>query len=365
MMRKALIVAFALSILGVMVALVLPTRRQDPVASTSAMTPAPEGGTIASTEPKPSAPDGEAGPERAPGRAMRPIPTLAADSPGTAWDASAWPELPPVDAPLRSVFDTLRSRALRGDASAACRLAVDLGRCRVVALAAGEIAAGALVPDDRSLLPRDREARKAWLARCQGVDAGQRREEYGMLKRAALAGHETALSLYLDGQLFVSDGAANLAYLDDWRAEAPRVFDAAVRNGSMTAQLLAANAERGKPAPFLQSDADPFDAEVRRLLTLFASLKLPAEFGAPEESDALARLRQRSVLDARRFAEAEALARQRAEAWYGDPSRIEAFADHWRLKVSFVGDKAGLDANAVCRSGYLPPLVPPTDEDPE
>lgn len=293
---------------------------------------------------------------------MNPVPLLADQIREIAAPAPSWPDLPPVDAPLRGVFDTLRSRALRGDTSAACRLAIDLGRCRAVVLAGQDIAEGRFIAIEFPMLPRAPEARKRWLPRCQGIDAVQLREEYGMLKRAALGGHETALSLYLGGDLFVADGAANLPFLDDWRAESPRVFQAALRNGSMTALLMARSADQAYPAPFLEA-RQPFDIEVLRLLLLHAGTKLPAAFGVGDSEDLMARLREQSMLDAAGFAEADALARQRAAAWFGDPARIKVFADHWALKVASVQSEDGLDANAVCRSGLLPPLQPEPNPD--
>ncbi|MBK8286050.1 MAG: hypothetical protein IPK97_14905 [Ahniella sp.] len=215
---------------------------------------------------------------------------------------------------------------------------------------------GATVFEADPFFPRAKADQKSLIDRCQGIDAVHLSEQYPMTKRAALGGHETALAMYLSGSAFRSEGAANLPFLDDWRQESPRIFEAAMRNGSMTALLAALQNEFGSPSIFLPVQ-DPFEQEAQRLVLLFATQNLPSEFGAPDLAQGLASLRTRTLLSNSEFDRAESLARTRAAAWYGDKRRLETFAEHWQLKAEMAHRDAVHDANLVCQTGYLPPLV--------
>lgn len=94
----------------------------------------------------------------------------AADS---ATRASAANPLPALDTPVDLVFDELAERARRGDARAACRLAVELQRCRV----AGFSGRGTRWLESRAAREDDGERREAMISELARVENERERSE--------------------------------------------------------------------------------------------------------------------------------------------------------------------------------------------
>lgn len=87
--------------------------------------------------------------------------------------ASGSAPLPPLDAPLDSVFDELADRARRGEARAACRLAVELQRCR----RAGYIGRGSRRLESMAAQEDDLDRRESMIGELARIEAERERSE--------------------------------------------------------------------------------------------------------------------------------------------------------------------------------------------
>lgn len=204
--------------------------------------------------------------------------------------------LPPEDAPLAQVFDTLKQRADAGDAHAACRLAVKLLQCRnlptLQALAGGATEEGG--HDNEADYSREgnlaaanffAEAKLRLLEaqeRCKDISKEQNAFAARYLHQAARAGISDAIVRYADGQAF--DPMAMFGMLRDpafdaWRREAPELAMQALRQGNPKAAFLLYGAYSSDHSLFagLVRD-DPVQARAFRLL--LETLK-----GAPHRRD--------------------------------------------------------------------------------
>jgi len=149
-----------------------------------------------------------------------------------------WAPLPPVTMPLAATWPILKARADRGDAPAACRLAVELGRCRHVLRHRTRILQG----DDPALSPNARSAMteadwQSRVAHCAGVDARWLPEQIAYTRQAALAGNLVAIEAYVNASVFLADMHAGTHYYEDYAREAPRLVEAAIQAGSLPAVL--------------------------------------------------------------------------------------------------------------------------------
>lgn len=151
--------------------------------------------------------------------------------------------LPPRDAPIASIALTLQQRADGGDSLAACRLGIELLRCRQVvhhersrpflverlerAEKDGEAAYAQTL--------RGRDADYTRLAQsCTELPAGLRDRGGAYLRQAARAGEPEAMLRYAHGQAFdPKDGYQYLASpdFDHWRREAPAMLQQALAMG--------------------------------------------------------------------------------------------------------------------------------------
>jgi len=285
---------------------------------------------------------------------MRAVPALPRSGEATPYRAVDWPELPATDAPVVSVFETLRARAKQGDAGAACRLSQDLMACRAVLPNRERITRGQPIANLAPFMPHENAAQRALLNRCQGVNETHLGEQYAMLKQTALAGHEIALGLYLTGELFRRSPGAFIDHLDDYRAEAPRMFESAIQQGSLTAAVLPMMMTTGSPTPFLPESLRHNDFELQSLAILaeIARPQLPGKPGTPN-GQGIDRLRRETNLTKEQFAAAELLARERHRDWQSDPARAQALND---LTGLMRHRNTSLDINAFCRTGYQVPL---------
>lgn len=155
---------------------------------------------------------------------------------------------PPERAPVARIFEALKQRADAGDAHAACRLAVDLVRCRSLPM----MQAVASTPAEDGHDNETDFARKGNLAaanffaeaklrlleaqeRCKDVSKKQTAFAAKYLRQAARAGISDAIVRYADGQAF--DTMAMFGMLRDpafdaWRREAPELAMQALRQGN-------------------------------------------------------------------------------------------------------------------------------------
>lgn len=290
----------------------------------------------------------------APATAMRAVPPLPPSGESRPYRASDWPELPPTEAPIVSVFDTLRARAKQGDAGAACRLSQDLMACRTILPNRERISRGKPIANLAPFMPHENTAQRALLNRCQGVNETHLGEQYAMLKQTALAGHEIALGMYLTGELFRRTPGAFIDHLDDYRAEAPRMFESAIQQGSLTAAVLPMMANSGAPTPFLPEPLqhNAFELQSLAILAELARPQMPRSADA-SQGQGVDRLRRESALSEAQFAAAESLARERHRAWQSDPARAQALNELTGLMRQ---RNTALDINAFCRTGYQVPL---------
>lgn len=284
------------------------------------------------------------------------VPRLARSDIPSPYRADDWPELPPPDAPLAAVFDTLADRARRGDAGAACRLVFDLGACRQALDSRLAIERGKDIAPTWPGVPTDNASQRRVLARCQGLGKQHFAAQYGMLKQTALAGHEPSLGYYLSGELFRRDAGAQIDFLEDFRSEAPRIYTAALQQGSPSAAALSGFVESGGPVPFLP-EAVRHNAVERQSLVLLALEAMSTQDGMMSQAridQMRAQARRQTTLTPEEFAVAERLAKERAQAWFADREAGRAMAEaraHFRAS----GNRRA-DPNQLCRSGYGRPI---------
>jgi len=191
--------------------------------------------------------------------------------------------LPPADAHVAQVFDGLKQRADAGDAHAACRLAIELLRCRnlpLMQMVVGGSDRGS--NDNEAAFARNGNLAAAnWFAqakldviaarqRCKNVSPGQTALAAFYLRQSARAGIGDAIVRYVDGQGF--DAQAMFGVLQDpsfdaWRREAPALALRALQQGNPAAVVLLYSAYSGDGALFagLVRD-DPVQARTYRVL---------------------------------------------------------------------------------------------------
>ena len=210
----------------------------------------------------PAAPTAPAAPDPAPhSTAVAPLPPPPVS-----------PPLPPAGGPFESVVTELVARAESGDAGAACRLSLELLRCR---LAAGQFggAAARKLEEASQLVDIGAETQAEWVLgeaernagvekACAAVDPALIDRAPQWLRQAALAGDREALRQYVDGRnLFhYSDyGFLTTPEFDLWRREAPRLLRRMLEAGDPQAAIWLAEGYAPGGAGPLQGliDDDP------------------------------------------------------------------------------------------------------------
>jgi hypothetical protein len=140
---------------------------------------------------------------------------------------SSVPALPPVDAAVIEILDELKARSARGDARAACRMAYELGRCRMLSearrsmdegldRAAAAAPASAEEGHRRAELANTLSFVDAASAACSGLPASESNDAWRHLLAVADAGNVDAMLQFslrppLSEQQFAGD-------LDGWTA---------------------------------------------------------------------------------------------------------------------------------------------------
>jgi len=173
------------------------------------------------------------------------------DVPASATPATPPPPMPLVGIPLRDSLPSLRERADAGDGKAACRLAMELLRCREVGRLTPErerwmeeqlqaLPAGSA--DERvESMARTLSLHRGVRAACAGLPAGLEDQAGRYLRTAALAGEPEALIRYAAGEGF--DNRAGYGYIltpefDQWRREARGLMDRALVGGDPRAAVF-------------------------------------------------------------------------------------------------------------------------------
>lgn len=274
-----------------------------------------------------------------PDRRMRPLPPPL--------PASAWQPLPPESMPLAAAYPVLKSRADRGEAPAACRLAVELGFCREQGRVRPRPAPLASERNDRGEPPPARVLRPA--AHCAGVADDWFSDQHALVRQAALAGNLAAIEEYASGRSLLMDMHGTADWLEQYREEAPALADAAVQAGSLSLlwELHVAYDERPMVEASLLERAMGQGGDPERLAQTEHLLRwvLPhwRPTGSYGSSDA-ALVRQ---------------AEQRFATWFGGNRQRLTFggfrlSDPWTKQLPF---------NTLCTTGYIadPLEAPPID----
>lgn len=198
--------------------------------------------------------------------------------------------LPPLDARIADIYETLKERARQGDGKAACRLAIELQQCstRDFMLQGADRATrmmsnrpNAAAPDARrqewesrmlDVAQRQIDYAVALDERCQGLSQDQVAEHVDWWRAAALSGHLPSMVHYAKGDGFRLNATLdNLDRLAAYRGEAERLMRAAAASGSAEAlqQLLLSYApERDPRGTLLQQAIEPDPIEAAALLRL-------------------------------------------------------------------------------------------------
>lgn len=223
----------------------------------------------------------------------------------------ATPALPPPGTPVGALASALKPRADAGDSRAACRLAVELLRCRTLR-EMDAVTVPDRVPADVRMAKMghpefaDRLAemaiRRIQLKQaCEAVDPALVRRAPHYLAMAARAGEPEAMLRYATGEHhgFMGLGFSADPEFERWRRESPAMLLGAARAGRTEAVNLMRLAYESDLTPFAGLVAnDPVQAHAWAII--LAGLRGGAPL-APLES-----------MDAAAVAEAEAL----AEDWY-------------------------------------------------
>jgi hypothetical protein len=161
--------------------------------------------------------------------------------------------LPALDIPVATLFAELKPRADRGDARAACRLAVELIECNQAAQFAGTNAMQGAASAERDLAAAGMEEAANHIAamqlrqlesakRCAGISESQRKLAGTYLAQAASAGVGEAMIRYAEGQGLGTGssifGMLRDPGLDQWRRDAPGFLHRALENGEPSAAVI-------------------------------------------------------------------------------------------------------------------------------
>lgn len=269
--------------------------------------------------------------------------------------------LPPLDAKIVDIYDTLAQRAQQGDGKAACRLAIELQQCvwREAILQDLDRATSRLanLPEATANDPRRQEWESRMLdmaqrqadyaaalnARCRGLSDAQVTGHVDWWRTAALSGHLPSLVHYAKGDAFRLNATLdNLERLGTYQRDAERLMRAAAAAGSREALqhlLLAYAPERSPRGNLLQQAIKPDPAEAQAILRLMQErgVALPraetsrhGEAMAPPASlsqlDAIAQARaDQRLADLRRaWPQTDAAADTRSPPWEQEDAQRKA-----------------------------------------
>lgn len=188
--------------------------------------------------------------------------------------AAAANPLPALDTPVDLIFDDLAERARRGDARAACRLAVELQRCRV----AGFAGRGTRWLESRAAREDDGERREAMISElaraenerersetvCSGLESSQLDQAFAYQQQAAQAMPELRTWAATQPALNFMNFVNELEAWQQYRSVAIPWLESAAREGDFAALAALARvyAQRDprqmRLPPVSQPDAERF-----------------------------------------------------------------------------------------------------------
>ncbi|NYF22313.1 hypothetical protein HDC36_003789 [Xanthomonas sp. JAI131] len=196
-------------------------------------------------------------------------------------------QLPPEDTPFRLIADSLRIRALKGDADAACRLALEYQKCELTRQQVNHAddvlsqnhSGSEEVPD--IALPLDQSKFYSNVAHCEGAEEVGAGEISRMWRRSAENGNLAAMVNYAAGNAFsVASTLDSAEELIAYRKIAPQISQAAINRGSGMALLsLAAAYQPENQIGFRSYLAQAVKADVQESLTLYKMAKIAAVDG--------------------------------------------------------------------------------------
>ncbi len=158
------------------------------------------------------------------------------------------PPLPPPDLPLAQAYDALVERGKRGDATAACRLAIGLGNCsraRQRSRFAGDLerdlARGDRTPERAiEAIARFEQSAETLGERCEGISDAQLAQAFDWQRQAAILSPRDRLDFILDPRLDRRDFLSDLDRWAEYRRLALPWLEQAALAGDPAAIIVAA-----------------------------------------------------------------------------------------------------------------------------
>ncbi len=158
------------------------------------------------------------------------------------------PPLPPADLPLAAAFDALVERGKRGDATAACRLAVGLGNCSRARQRGQfaddlerDLARGRRVPERAiEAIARLEQSAETLGSLCGGLSDDQLEQAFDWQRQAAILSPRDRLDFILDPRLDRRDFLADLDRWAEYRRLALPWLEQAAMAGDPSAVIVAA-----------------------------------------------------------------------------------------------------------------------------
>ncbi len=220
--------------------------------------------------------------------------------------------LPAANVPLNEIHDLLKQQADAGDGKAACRLAIELLRCRFSKNMSNYYSSKSAGPDlsaENGITLKDQifaknsedEQHIQYLEKnrsCSNISEDQYKQAFKYLRQGAYAGEPDALVPYIDGAGLASDfSAIRDRNFDTWRSDAASLADSALRMGLPESAALLGNAYMDDFSMFAgMIEDDPFQAEVMRQLyfQLFSVAPSPTnnQLTAEQKQSALRRSKE-------------------------------------------------------------------------
>jgi len=267
--------------------------------------------------------------------------------------ATTWQPLPPVSMPLAASWSLLKARADKGDAPAACRLAMELQRCRHVTHNRELILAGkdpAASMRRRSAAPETPASRQARVAHCAGVDPRWFAEQIGLTRQAALAGNLPAIESYVGAMALSLDPYAASFYLEDYAREAPRLAQAAIQAGSMPMvfEMQVSLGEMAGDTMLSRAMGEIHDADRARAMSLVLNRAKAPQPSARAPTPAMGPAAQTDA-DPNFERRLTDWASDRFRDWFGGQQRQFDFGG-----FGMHGERRdGQDPNATCSGNYI------------
>ncbi|MEF9419880.1 hypothetical protein AB8807_15215 [Xanthomonas campestris pv. olitorii] len=192
--------------------------------------------------------------------------------------------LPPENTPFRLVADNLKARALKGDAGAACRLALEYQKCNLAQQQISHADDVTSTSQDESdgvpeiALPLDKAKFYANLAHCEGTEEVNASEISRMWRRSAENGNLAAMVNYAAGNAFsVASTLDTAEELIIYRKIAPQISQSAINRGSGLALLSLAAAYQPENQVGIRSYlSQAVGADIQQSLTLYKMAKMAA-----------------------------------------------------------------------------------------